>query len=125
MVCHTKTGSQNYDGYTLIELLVVLVIVSLLLTIVAPRYIHRIDDAKKVVNEQNLAVMRDAIDKFYSDKGFYPQRLEDLVEQRYLKAIPANSINDSKESWVPIMSDDINDPGIIDVGSTDSSTKGQ
>jgi general secretion pathway protein G len=44
--------------------------------------------------------MRDAIDKFNADTGRYPERLEDLVEKRYIRAIPVDPITESVETWV-------------------------
>ncbi len=79
-------------GFTLIELLVVLSIVALLLTIVTPRYMGSIDHAKEVALKENLKVMRLSIDRFHGDKGRYPESLEQLVEKKYLKAIPMDPI---------------------------------
>jgi hypothetical protein len=44
--------------------------------------------------------MRDAIDKYYADNGRYPEKLEDLVEKRYIRAIPLDPITESTETWV-------------------------
>ena len=41
-------------GFTLIELLVVLAVLALLASLVAPRYLARVDDAKETVLKQNL-----------------------------------------------------------------------
>ncbi|HEV7819545.1 MAG TPA: type II secretion system protein, partial [Burkholderiales bacterium] len=65
-------------GFTLIELIVVLTIVSLLLTLAAPKYFQSIQRSKETALKQNLATLRDAIDKFYSDQGKYPDALADL-----------------------------------------------
>jgi general secretion pathway protein G len=59
-------------GFTLIELLVVMSIIALLLTLVSPRYFQSIDNAKEKVLRENLHIVRDAIDKYYSDNGKYP-----------------------------------------------------
>ena len=54
-------------GFTLIELLVVMAIIATLLSIVAPRYFNSLDKAKESVLRQDLGIMRNAIDQFYSD----------------------------------------------------------
>jgi len=66
-------------GFTLIELLVVMAIIATLLTIAVPRYFHSADRSKEAVLRQNLAQMRDAIDKHYGDTGKYPESIEALV----------------------------------------------
>jgi general secretion pathway protein G len=86
-------------GFTLIELLVVLAIVSLLLTIAAPRYFKSLDTSKEVVLIENLRIMRETIDKFYGDNGRYPESIEELVERRYLRSLPYDPITESTSTW--------------------------
>ncbi|RQH05483.1 type IV pilin protein [Paraburkholderia dinghuensis] len=101
-------------GFTLIELVVVMAIIGLLLSIALPRYMHSIDQGKERVRQQNLAVMRDAIDKFYGDRGQYPDTLDELVTQHYLRAIPVDPVNgDDKWATVASPNDDIS--GVYDV----------
>ena len=87
-------------GYTMIELLVVLAIIAALLTLAAPRYFGNVDKAKEDVLREDLYLMRDAIDKHFMDKGKYPDQLEDLVNGKYLRAIPVDPLTDSAKSWV-------------------------
>ena len=69
---------ERARGFTLIELLVVMLIIASLLTIAMPRYFRSIEHSKETVLAQDLAVLRDAIDKFYSDRGLYPEALKRL-----------------------------------------------
>jgi general secretion pathway protein G len=94
-----KMGTVS-RGFTLIELLVVLAVVGLLLSLVVPRYSGNVDQAKEVVLRENLAVVRDAIDKHFADKGRYPESLEALVQLRYLRNLPVDPITDSTQTWV-------------------------
>jgi general secretion pathway protein G len=87
-------------GFTLIELIVVMAIIATLLTIALPRYFGSVERSKEVTLRQSLNVMRDAIDKFNADNGRYPEKLEDLVEKRYIRAIPLDPITESVETWV-------------------------
>lgn len=87
-------------GFTLIELLVVLAIIATLLTIALPRYFSSLDRSKEVALKQSLSVMREAIDKHYGDRGEYPDRLEDLVERRYIRALPVDPMTESATTWV-------------------------
>jgi general secretion pathway protein G len=89
-------------GFTLIELLVVMAIIATLLSLALPRYFGSIDKSKEVTLMQSLSVMRDAIDKFYSDNGRYPDQIADLVDKRYLRAIPVDPVTDSTETWIVI-----------------------
>lgn len=89
-------------GFTLIELLIVMAIVALLLTLVTPRYFQSVEVAKENVLRENLHVVRDAIDKFYSDTGKYPDGLEVLVDRRYLRALPTDPITESSATWLVI-----------------------
>ncbi len=86
-------------GFTLIELLVVLTVTALLLSIVAPRFMRQTETAKEAVLRENLASLRSAIDQYYADKGKYPDRLEVLVESRYLRKIPVDPVTNQSTSW--------------------------
>lgn len=89
-------------GFTLVELLVVMAIIATLLSIVAPRYFHSLDRSKETVLRQDLNIMRDAIDKFSSDTGKYPDDLAELVEKRYLRAIPVDPLTESADTWIAV-----------------------
>jgi general secretion pathway protein G len=89
-------------AFTLIELLVVMAIIAVLLTIALPRYFHSTDKAKEAVLKQDLAQMRIAIDQYHADHGKYPDRLEDLVDKKYLRSIPQDPITESTSTWVAI-----------------------
>ena len=60
-------------------------IVALLLTLAVPRYFGSIDKSKEAVLKENLHQMRDAISKYYADKGRYPESLESLATDKYLR----------------------------------------
>ena len=112
----TATGSRS-RGFTLIELLVVMSIIAVLLLIAVPRYFRSLDRSKEAVLRQDLAVMRDAIDKYYADLARYPEALADLVEHRYLRGIPPDPETKSSETWIPVLSEDTDMPGVRDVRS--------
>ena len=89
-------------GFTLIELLVVMAIIALLLTIALPRYWHSTDKAKEAVLKEDLAQIRIAIDQYHADRGKYPDRLEDLVERKYLRSVPRDPVTESTSTWVVV-----------------------
>jgi type II secretory pathway pseudopilin PulG len=49
------------------------------------------------VLSENLRIVRETIDKFYGDKGRYPESLDELVSERYLRALPHDPITGSSE----------------------------
>jgi general secretion pathway protein G len=87
-------------GFTLIELLVVMAIISTLLALAVPRYWGSVKRAEEATLKQNLALMRDAIDKHFADTGRYPDRLEDLVTRRYLRQVPLDPVTGTRDTWV-------------------------
>lgn len=99
---HTKQIKNLMQrGFTLIELIVVMSIVSLLLTLAAPRYFRSIERSKETVLKANLASTRDALDKFYSDTGRFPDQLDDLVNKHYLRTLPWDPILERADAWIP------------------------
>jgi general secretion pathway protein G len=104
-------------GFTLVELLIVLAIVATLLTIAVPRYWASLDRSKEAVLKENLYQMRDAIGKYYGDKGKYPETLEALASDRYLHKIPLDPITESATTWIPVPPPDPQKTGVSDVRS--------
>jgi general secretion pathway protein G len=104
-------------GFTLIEMLVVLSIVALLLTIATPRYFGSLDKSRDVALQENLRVIRVTLDKFYADKGRYPENLQELVEQNYLRAVPQDPITESATTWVLVPPKQADMQGVADVKS--------
>ena len=90
------------DGFTLIELLVVLAIIGTLITIALPKYLHSVQRSREAVLHQDLRVMRTAIDQYVADTGRFPQSLDDLVKQRYLRSLPEDPVTGSAASWVSV-----------------------
>jgi len=86
-------------GFTLVELMVVMAIVALLLALALPRYFNHLESSRETILKQDLAVMRDAIDKFHGDRGRYPDSLDELVSERYLRALPVDPITDRSDTW--------------------------
>ncbi|HEY5804439.1 MAG TPA: prepilin-type N-terminal cleavage/methylation domain-containing protein [Lysobacter sp.] len=103
-------------GFTLIELLVVLAIMGALLTLVVPRYFEQADRAKETVLRENLTVLRQSIDRFHGDRGRYPQALDELVERRYLREVPMDTITGSRSTWT-LVAPSGGEAGIYDVRS--------
>src|SRR4030081_1429612 len=92
-------------GFTLVELMVVLTIIALLLSVVVPNYVGRVRRAEEAVLQENLTLMRDALDKHFADAGKYPRTLDELVSKRYLRSIPKDPLTQTA-SWNVIRSEE-------------------
>jgi general secretion pathway protein G len=104
-------------GFTLIELLVVMAIIATLLSFAAPRYLGSVDKAKEATLKENLATLRDVIDKHYADTGKYPDTLDELITRKYLRKIPLDPVTDSNRTWIIIPPDDAQKGSVFNVTS--------
>ena len=109
--------NRNKSGFTLIELLVVMEIIALLLTLAVPRYFGSVDRSKETVLKENLFLMRDTLQKYYGDKGKYPDNLSSLVSDKYLRKIPVDPITESDQTWRIVPPEDSGKGGVYDVHS--------
>ena len=64
-----------------------------------PTYQNSVRRAREATLKEDLFRMRDAIDQYYADKNKYPQSLQDLVTDGYLREIPKDPITDSRDTW--------------------------
>lgn len=104
-------------GFTLIELLVVMAIVATLLTIALPRFFGSIDKSKEAVLKENLHQMREAINRYHADRGKYPETLEALETDKYLRKVPLDPITENATSWIVVRPENPDKSGVYDVKS--------
>jgi general secretion pathway protein G len=113
----SNTPKLKCAGFTMIELMVVMTITALLLSVAYPSYMKHVQYSKEAILQQDLSVMRDAIDKFYADLGRYPLDLEELVNKQYIRNIPKDPITEDRNSWQLIAPED-GESGVFDVKSS-------
>ena len=112
------TATQLFAaGFTLVELLVVMAIIATLLTLAVPRYFGSVEKSKEAVLKQNLATLRDSVDKYYGDTGRYPDSLDDLVTKKYIRSIPLDPLTESASTWLIIPPVDPGKGAVYDVKS--------
>ncbi len=56
-------------------------------------------DASEVALRETLDVFRSTLDQYRGDKGTYPESLDDLVREGYLRSIPFDPMTRSRETW--------------------------
>jgi len=56
-------------------------------------------DARETVLRQDLAILREAIDKYYADLGQYPDTLAALANRRYVPLPCRRSLYQGRRSW--------------------------
>ena len=99
---------RSHRGFTLIEVLIVITLIVVLASMGMASYTNSVQRSREAVLQEDLFRMRDAIDQYYADKNKYPQTLQDLVTDKYLREIPKDPITNSAEpgprfprNWTP------------------------
>lgn len=105
---------KSHAGYTLTEVLVVLAIVGLLAGLAIPMMTTSVQKAREAALRTNLATLRETIDAYYGDNLGYPETLQALVNDGYLRALPADTINRGTDDWAVERGEN---GGIIDIRS--------
>jgi general secretion pathway protein G len=105
------SGKRRAAGFTLIELLVVFAIIALLLSVALPRYQTSVQRSKEAVLKQNLTTAREAIDRYRADRGRYPDGLDDLVREGYLRSLPHDPLTESSATWTLVPPRDLSAAG--------------
>jgi general secretion pathway protein G len=71
-----STGKTR--GFTLVEILVVVLIISLLAAFVAPKLFKGLGKTKRDIARSKMAILEDALGRFYLDCQRYPDQSEGL-----------------------------------------------
>ncbi len=109
ILCSAGSGSDNVNYYnnsafTLIEVLAVVIIISVLFAASQPLIGNSARKAKESVLKNNLCAVRETITRFYKDHERYPAALNELVEKKYIMALPIDPITEKNDSWIVIPS---------------------
>jgi general secretion pathway protein G len=90
---------RSNQGFTLIELIIVIAVIGILASIAIPQMKPAPTKAREAVLKTDLHLMREAIDQYFADKAHYPESLETLVEDGYLRSVPKDPFTDSTSTW--------------------------
>ncbi len=88
-----KPCNKKQQGFTLIEIIVVVVIIGILATFVAPKFMGKTDDARIVKAKNDIQAIESALDMYKLDNYAYPttdQGLDALINLPTSDPAPAN-----------------------------------
>lgn len=111
------------SGFTLIEVLVAIALVGMLASIAVYSHRNSARKGREQVLRHNLAQLRLTLDQYNNDKGHYPESLNTLQDEGYLRRIPEDPFTRSRETWEELFEEDYGDedssyvPGVFDVRS--------
>ena len=86
-------------GFTLIELLIVVAIIGIIAGIAVVQLQNAPKKARESVLKEDLYALRDCIDQYFADKGKYPESLQALVEDGYIRKIPLDPFTNTDQTW--------------------------
>lgn len=110
----------------MLEMLIVVALIGIVATLALPSFRHATQKAREAVLREDLWVLRDVIDQFYTDHARYPAGLDELVATGYIRRIPVDPITESADTWEvsyePLDEEatdgpEYEEPGITDVHS--------
>ena len=90
---------RDARGFSLLELIVVMAVLGILVVYALPAYEDATTRAREAVLKQDLSRMREALEDYMTDKGLYPEMIDDLVTEGYLRQIPVDPITKSPDTW--------------------------
>ncbi len=97
-------GLRKIKAFTLIEVLAVVIIISILFAASQPLIGESARKTKESVLKSNLRGVRDTISRFYKDHERYPESLQELVDKKYITALPIDPVTEKNDTWIIIPS---------------------
>src|SRR6266536_3123354 len=105
---------RTENGFTLIELIVVVTIIGILAGVAISNVKWAQQKAREAALRHDLFEMRKAIDDYYADKQIYPDSVQALVSDKYLRRLPVDPIT-QRSDWEGVQATtDPSDPAAVD-----------
>lgn len=115
-----RIKKSSYKGFNFIEMSIVVSIIGILCAISYPMGVNYIKKSRDGALKKDLYVMRECIDKYYAVNSKYPEKLEELVEKKFLRSIPSDPVT-GQRNWKIVHSKNGADD-VYDVKSAASGT---
>jgi len=109
----TVKRRKQQSGFTLIELIVVVTIIGILAAVAVSNVRWAQTKARESALRHDLFEMRKSIDDYYADKQKYPESLQTLHQEHYLRNIPKDPMT-GKSDWEEVQNTpDPSDPNAV------------
>ena len=103
----------------MVELMIVMSILGILAAISVPSYRKHQLKARETVLNEDLYQMRRSLDAYYADKGQYPESLDDLINEHYLRGIPRDPFTLANDTWECVVPEPTDDGELAEGGCFD------
>jgi len=108
-----KRRHNQQSGFTLIELIVVVTIIGILAAVAVSNVRYAQQKARESALRHDLFEMRKSIDDYYADKQKYPESLQTLQQEHYLRNVPKDPLT-GKADWEEVQNTpDPSDPNAV------------
>ena len=109
----TVKRRKQQSGFTLIVLIVVVTIIGILAAVAVSNVRWAQTKARESALRHDLFEMRKSIDDYYADKQKYPESLQTLHQEHYLRNIPKDPMT-GKSDWEEVQNTpDPSDPNAV------------
>jgi general secretion pathway protein G len=109
----SQSARKRQSGFTLIELIVVVAIIGILAAVAVSNVKWAQTKAREAALRHDLFEMRKAIDDYYADKQKYPESLQTLKQEHYLRNLPNDPLT-GKADWEEVQNTpDPSDPNAM------------